>query len=442
MSSTPPRRSIQELGLDNSEELKVYLELIRIIERDIDEIAVGAARNGWTSWAMIGGIVGALLLLLGETRKLQTFPAEQVETVSLAGLLLYTIAISSLRVLYVDDQNIRPGRLRWSNDVYFSFVPSGIFTLIIFLISTIVASTLALPTPAKITTIAAFAVSTVWMVLLLLTTKIAFPLGNTRITKKSGRVASLVNLFLSLLALVFIGKQLRAPIGEDAALAYFLGGLVLAITLLTIRLIFTMAPSRLLSNLRDLRNDIVFLRADIDEGLRRYEILTEGETLSDAHQKELSEILGDINVIAYIHSNMDSLIQTMLTDLPYPNDSQQTKQQKAKRMALLKDSYSLHEGKCHEILSSFETKLKTLNKKLTRVSAATEDWAGANAIRASLSQELELVERGETQLKQRREAIDYYLTNPDKIPQELRAWTVESAEVAKSGNKPNENDRA
>jgi chromosome segregation ATPase len=203
-----------------------------------------------------------------------------------------------------------------------------------------------------------------------------------------------------------------------------------------------MAPSRLLSNLRDLRNDIVFLRADIDEGLRRYEILTEGETLSDAHQKELSEILGDINVIAYIHSNMDSLIQTMLTDLPYPNDSQQTKQQKAKRMALLKDSYSLHEGKCHEILSSFETKLKTLNKKLTRVSAATEDWAGANAIRASLSQELELVERGETQLKQRREAIDYYLTNPDKIPQELRAWTVESAEVAKSGNKPNENDRA
>jgi hypothetical protein len=195
-----------------------------------------------------------------------------------------------------------------------------------------------------------------------------------------------------------------------------------------IRLIFTLAPSRLLSNLRDLRNDIVFLRADIDEALRRYEILTEGETLSDAHQKELSEILGDISLIGYIHSNMDSLIQKMLADLPHPSDSQQTKQQKAKQIALLKDSYLLHEGKCREILSPFETRLKTLNKKLVRVGGATEDWAGANAIRSSLAQQLELVERGETQLKQRREAIDYYLTNPDKIPQELRAPTDQGAD--------------
>lgn len=43
--------------------------------------------------------------------------------------------------------------------------------------------------------------------------------------------------------------------------------------------------------------------------------------MSDAHQKELSEILRDVNVIAYIHSNMDSLIHKMLADLPDPNDS-------------------------------------------------------------------------------------------------------------------------
>src|SRR5437899_3183080 len=113
MSTMSPRRSIQELGLDDSEELKLYLELIRIIEKDIDEITAGATRNGWTSWAMLCGVVGAILLLLGETRKLQTFPREQVETVWLAGLLLYTVAISSLRLFYVDHQNIRPGRVRW-----------------------------------------------------------------------------------------------------------------------------------------------------------------------------------------------------------------------------------------------------------------------------------------------------------------------------------------
>jgi hypothetical protein len=433
MSSMPPRRSIQELGLDDSEELKLYLELIRIIEKDIDEITAGATRNGWTSWAMLGGIVGAFLLLLGETRKLQTFPREQVEAVWLAGLLLYTIAISSLRVFYVDDQNIRPGRVRWSNDVYFSLVPSGAFTLLIFFFSIFLASTLPLSILAKVTSLAALTVWTAWMVLLLVMSRIEFPLGNTKITKKSGRWVSLVNLFLSLLALVCIGTQLRAPLGDDATLPYVLAGLILAITLLMIRLIFTMAPSRLLSNLKDLRNDIVFLRADIDEGLRRYEILCEGETLPDAHQKDLSEILRDINVIAYIHSNMNRLIQKMSAELPYPNDSEQTKEQKAKQITLLKDSYLLHEAKCREILSPFETRLKKLNKKLVRVGGATEDWAGANAIRSSLSQELELVERGETQLKQRRLAIDYYLSNPDKIPQELRAPTDPSADSANSG---------
>lgn len=44
MSNATPRRSIQELGLGDSDELKVYLELIRIIERDIDEINAGATR--------------------------------------------------------------------------------------------------------------------------------------------------------------------------------------------------------------------------------------------------------------------------------------------------------------------------------------------------------------------------------------------------------------
>jgi len=85
--------------------------------------------------------------------------------------------------------------------------------------------------------------------------------------------------------------QLRTPVGEDVTLPYILAGFILAETFLIGRLLFMMAPSRLLSNLKDLRNDIVFLRADIDEGLKRYEILCEGETLSDAHQKELSEII-------------------------------------------------------------------------------------------------------------------------------------------------------
>jgi len=371
MNTGSPRHSIQELGLNDSEELKLYLELTRIIEKDIDEIKAAAKKNGWTSWAMIGSIVGACLLFLGETRKLAAFPTEQVETVWLAGLLLYAVAISALRVLYVDDQNIRPGRVRWSKDVYFSLVPSGVFTRLIFVTSIIVASILPLPILVKVTTLAALTLWTVWMVLMLVISKVEFPLGNTRILMRSGRWMSLLNFFLSLLSLVLITIQLPAPLGEDATLPYVLGGLLVAIMLLMIRLIFTMAPSRLLSDLKNLRNDIIFLRCDIDEGLRRYEIIAEGETLPDALQKELSEILGDVNVIAYAHSNMDSLIKKMVGELSYPEDAQQKKEQKSKQIALDNDSYLLHEAKCEEILATFETKFKRLDKKMQRVSAAT-----------------------------------------------------------------------
>jgi len=204
-----------------------------------------------------------------------------------------------------------------------------------------------------------------------------------------------------------------------------LSGLILAVVQLAGRLALAMAPSRLLSNLKDLRNDVIFLRADIDEGLRRYEILSEGETLPDAHQKELSDILKDINVIVYIHSNMDSLIRKMMEELPSPTDSEEVKQKKSKQIALLKDSYSLHEAKYREISSTFEVRLKKLNKKLGRVSAATEDWAGADTIRSSLAQELELVEKSEKYIKLKRQDIDYYLSNPEKVPQASRVPTEE-----------------
>jgi len=241
MSTASQRSSIQELGLNDSEELRLYLELIRIVEKDIDEIKAATTRSGWTSWAMVGSVVGASLLFLGETRKLQVFPAEEVKTVWLGGLLLYAVAISSLRVFYVDDQNIRPGRVRWSNDVYFSHIPSGVFTFLIFLLAMIVAWTLPLPIFAKIATLVTFSVWTLWMALFLLLSKREFALGNTMILARSGRWISWVNFSLSLLSLVLITVQLQFPLGEPVTLPYLLGGLLIAMTLLIIRLIFTMA---------------------------------------------------------------------------------------------------------------------------------------------------------------------------------------------------------
>ena len=72
---------ISDLELDNGDEITLYKELIRIIERDIDRIEARDTKNGWTSWAVIVGLIYSLVLLFGELRKLPSIPDFNVITI-------------------------------------------------------------------------------------------------------------------------------------------------------------------------------------------------------------------------------------------------------------------------------------------------------------------------------------------------------------------------
>jgi len=95
-------------------------------------------------------------------------------------------------------------------------------------------------------------------------------------------------------------------------------------------------------------------------------------------------------------------------------------EQKAKQIALYMDSYLLHDAKCSEIMKTLAPEFTKLNKKMGRVSAATQDRAGANTIQSSINQQLQFLDAGHAQLGQRIQAINYYVANPDKKPQELK----------------------
>jgi hypothetical protein len=424
MSSLPPHQTIKDLGLEESQEVSLYLELIRIIERDIDEIKAGDARSGWTSWAIIGGIAGALFLLFGETSKLTSFPTSDVEKITLAGILSYNVVMLSMKAIYFNEgNNIRPGRLRWSKEAYFSFVPSGVFNFLVFVTSIILTLGLGMPVWITALTVSAFGLWMVWTLLLLILSTIEFPLGNNKSTQKYGRIIGLVTLGLSFAAMLSIGTQLQIPIGETSTLPYVIAGLILAVLFLIGHLIYTMAPSRLLSNLKDLRNEIVFLRIEIDEALRRYQVLVEGETLPDAVQKELSFILADLHVIEYAHENMNRLIKLMMAELPRPTDSGEEKKRKEAQIVLSKDSFLLHQNRCTEVLHLLTPKLKALSRKQSRVGGVTEDWASENTIRSYLTHRLEEMDQDDARLKRELQEVDYYKANPNKIPDALLSPT-------------------
>jgi len=412
----PPTKSIQELNLEDSDEITLYLELIRIIERDIDDIQAGDTRNGWTSWAMAAGVGAGVLALFSETRKLALFPTIPVEIISLTGVLIYNVVVLGMKMLSFDQLDIRPGKVRWSNEAYVSFAPSAIFSLIILIASIVIAAFIPLPFVPRILALVAFGLWTLGTLMVLVLARIPFPLGNTKTTKKSGLIIGAITFLTSLAASGALITQLARPIGEDATLPYILAGLILVVLLLLGNLVFRLAPSRLLSNLKDLRNEIIFLRLDVDEALKRYELLSEGESFPDAIQKELSEVLGDLNVVEYAHWNMHRLIEQMMQKLPRQQESTSVREKKIADINLDKDSYLLHDQRCSQILSSIGIKITALINKMKRVIVATQDWGTDNMVRASLTQRLQLTQQVEAQLRQRREAIEYYLANPDKIP--------------------------
>lgn len=423
MSDSPPRPSIQDLDLDEREEVQLYLELIRIIERDIDDIKAGDTKSGWTSWAIIGGIAAALLLLFGETRKLQIFPAEEVKTIGLAGILLYQIAIMSHNAFRLSLPTARPGKIKWSKEANFPYVPTWIYKLLIFLALIFVTYTLTLPVWIKATTLGTLGFWILFMTTGLVVSLLKLPIGDNRISKTSGFMMFLILLVLSIVAIVLLGTRIHFPAGEAATLPYILAGLIIALVLLVENLISTLAPSRLLTNLQDLRDDIIFLRVDIDEALQRYQVLTEGETLPIALKEELSEVLNYINAIEYAHSNMNTLIEKMIKELPSASDSSDIVKQKQQQLRLDIDSYSLHNARCTEVFGPFKAKLQQLNKRLIQLSAVSEDKMSENNIRALLTQRLQAIDAMQAHLNKNFQAIDNYIKNPNIPPPQLHDST-------------------
>jgi uncharacterized membrane-anchored protein YhcB (DUF1043 family) len=280
---------------------------------------------------------------------------------------------------------------------------------------TFIAFTLILPLWMKIIVIATLILWTLFSLVMLLSVIINNPLGNNRYAKKGAWGYVLILIPISILSFILLLTRMPYPVGETNTLPYILAGLIIVLLLLIDNLISTTAPSRLLSNLYDLKNDIIFLRVDIDEALQRYEILTEGETLPDALKVELGDLLNDLNVIDYAQDNMSALIEKMSGELPTQGDPESEITQKRRQLKLDRDSYILHSQKTTQVLNALTEKLRQLNKKMSQLSAASEDSASENNIRSLLVQRLQLLQAAGNELAERVRPIDFYIDNPTQL---------------------------
>lgn len=353
-------------------------------------------------------------------RKLATFPAEEVKTLSLFLFLFINTTVRLIQVFTVTQSTIKPGRVKWSDELFLPQLPTLAFRLILFLLGGYVATTLALPMVIEVFTAVTFYYGAAIVLMLIAVSVRKTPVGAPNRTNKYFLGLMIPFFLLSIFSIGLLGGRLQFPVGEAATVPYLLAGFIVAVIESVVYLIDTMTPSRLLSNLQDLRNDIIFLRVDIDEALKRYETLTEGETLPDAVQKELSEVLSDLSVVEYAHTNMGGLIKNMFEQLPLPEDSPQAGQQKRERIAVFRDSYGLHKAKCLEIAAGFKEKADKLNKRLGEVLAVSKDAASESHLRINLQQRAQALDSNEKQLDAAMRDINFYVDNPEKLPGELQ----------------------
>jgi hypothetical protein len=418
VSALPPRPTISELELDKGDELTVYLELIRIIEKDIDEIQQESTRTGWTSWTIIGGIVGALLLLFGETKNLTEFPAQKVGELLLAGIFGLEI-VNLLTTIFRLVNNIpKAGRIRWSDEERSNYLPALVYRLLLLTIFTFIAAQLTLPLLPLIVILSSLGFWLLFMIFLLVFGLSRRPLGPPTV-KNAGTSGALILLLLaSFPAFVILVLRQPPPVG-NATLPYILAGLILGIIWLVSQLVSSTTPSRLLSNLKALKNDIVFLRIDIDEALKRYEILSEGETLPDVVQRELSEVEAALNALYNEQALIRQLQHRMVEAVPRGDDSSEVIERKLTQIRLDRTSYALHVERYQAIAGGMHKQLDQLAKNIRVALTASSDVASANLIVASLQQRLDALTRNEEPVNEITRALDAYLSDSKQIPRAL-----------------------
>jgi hypothetical protein len=331
---------------------------LKLLDSEIEHIRGAQTKQGWTSWGLLGAIVGSLWLLSDELKAGNV----RVEIAAIAVLLFSTLA-DSLRWLVSllwlwKDPKIDPARFKWSNEF---FSGNELLYALEILRSIGLLVVVFVFAPKSWLPSSTMAISYVWYLIMailwLVLTQAEFPIRQG-FTKKGFTfilafiVPCLTSFFLYLALAPF-------PTGEVIA-SYRAGGLLVGISYLILSLAIVTKDSPILHSLIGMRRNIVFNRVDINSAVSQAEIALKGMEVPDAIQKDVSPILALVERLDAATSNLMSQVQTMQTHLPTAADSQDTISAKLKIL-------TAHRNTCDFILRDRESNLRELNSKFQQL---------------------------------------------------------------------------
>lgn len=374
MSDESFNNFIDEDQLSIADQIALYKELVRLLEKDIDNSNLENSREGWTTWTLLAAIAAAVGIILSQTRSLDEIPRDTLK-ITVVFVLLFQFGVSAFNVLSGVGSLTKEGRLIDSKQAFKGRRILFYLRALVLLIVAMIVSSLDYPIWIKATSIILIFLPVVYVIFtLFLTAYTQRPLGNNPKYRRANPIFAVLFLGVILIAVLLLGSGLQFPVGPQASAAYTFGLCLAAIVVLIEILVSIITPADKINDFQDLKDDIVFRRVDdLNEALNRYKILKEGKSLFDEMKPDLDRIMVYLYREDEIYSEQDKIIKKIRELIPLVSDAENVVKDKNEQITILSNAFGSYSQQINGLITLVNREVPEFNTKLGKATAACGD---------------------------------------------------------------------
>ncbi len=383
MENSNLRLRLEDYEFNDEQELKLTLELINRIEKDIETIKGDKSSDGYSISASIAGFAGALYLLFSELNKLAEIPFTAIVSILLGMLLIGKLSWTISQLVYIDtppSNSQNSNRFRWANHQLYDQRLNLLYQIAIFIISTILLFLINLPVWVVLFTALSFGIYIFLLGMFFVFSYKEQPLSVFYENKLFKIVLPILVIVTSIISTIGLLKSIPFPIG-NATVPFIVAGIIFAIIFFINVAVVLSAPSLLLTHLQQLRRDIIFLKLELKDAWILYEIYMEGNDLAEEVQSILEKITHSFTLIEYQQSQLREILPSIQVEVDKLEKLKKITEEDFQLLNQNKAKFLQHkniENNIYELTSPFHSEL---SNKINKISGVTKEWEKADNYR-------------------------------------------------------------
>lgn len=359
---------IDETDLEVGDLIELYKELIRIIEKDIENLA--STRFGFTPWSLLTALGAVGLILFGVGNGI--FEADP----TLVGRA-YLFGYFALQEVYIlvsatdFDNPVKPKRVYFPRE-RLAFYPPLIFRWVLFVVAIVISLRVWEWNGSAVFAIIGSLIVALTYILMTLPLLLNPLTGNNPRFGKAGPVViAILNVGY---ACLIISSFLFLPWPVQLTAASFaIGGLLALMVVLAELYIVTASPNPIVKRLSNLRDDIIFRRKSINDALLELRRIREGSTFFEAVAAEIEKVSAKTNEKFQTFGAAKRLlesIEALLKDTDIDGDKLK---HRLDEIAPFEQAYLVTKANVIRLKNDIDDAMNQLNEKAQKVVAASGD---------------------------------------------------------------------